>query len=308
MTQFVFSDNCATTLAAPINSTQTNLAVVSGTGSLFPSLNTGQGFVATIVKNGNASIFEVILTTQITGDDFNVIQRNYTDGSIGGGAQNWNAGDTVAVFPTAVPFNNLLQIATAQPEVYTYALDTGTANTYVVNLTPAATNAASGQKYRFIAGHTNTGTSTFNGLQLLLPNGNQLPAGAIVAGGYYEAVFFLSNTYQLFGTSILSFLNAALTGTPTTPTAAVNTSTTQVSSTQFVQNQLANNFKAGNFNCINGTVSVNFGSAFPNTCLGVFVQWAFSAPDVGDVASKSTTGFTYTNGNAGLCYYFAIGN
>jgi len=65
--------------------------------------------------------------------------------------------------------------------------------------------------------------------------------------------------------------------------------------------------RSGSFTCTNGTTSVTFSSAFPTACTGVFVQWAYASPDVGWVASYSTTGFTYTNANSGLCFYFALG-
>ena len=100
----------------------------------------------------------------------------------------------------------------------------------------------------------------------------------------------------------------ALTGTPTAPTAAVGTSTTQLATTAFVA-AAGGQFRSGTFNCANGTVSVTFATAFPNTCKAVCVQWAYSSPDVGYIVPGSVTvnGFSYTNGNAGACYYIATG-
>jgi hypothetical protein len=42
----------------------------------------------------------------------------------------------------------------------------------------------------------------------------------------------------------------------------------------------------------------------------VFVQWAYTSPSVGYVASGSvtTTGFSYTNSNSGTCFWLAVGN
>ena len=68
-------------------------------------------------------------------------------------------------------------------------------------------------------------------------------------------------------------------------------------------------FRVGNFSCINGTASVTFATAFPNACTGVVVMPDYASPDVGtDTGAPTKTGFQYTNGNAGNCFYIAWGN
>ncbi len=64
----------------------------------------------------------------------------------------------------------------------------------------------------------------------------------------------------------------------------------------------------GSFNCINGSVAVNFPTAFPNNVFAITVEWAYSSPDAGFVSSSNTSAFIYTNGNGGLCYFMAVGN
>ena len=108
-----------------------------------------------------------------------------------------------------------------------------------------------------------------------------------------------------------------LSGSPTVPTPATGTNTAQIANTAFVNAEIANNAVAsttagtqvrrGSFTCANGTVGVSFATAFPTACDQVFVQWAYSGPDVGYVTGVSTTGFTYANGNSGTCYYVAYG-
>jgi hypothetical protein len=110
-------------------------------------------------------------------------------------------------------------------------------------------------------------------------------------------------------TAYAPLASPAFTGTPTAPTAAPGTNTTQIATTAFV---VANTLttRSGTFTCSNGTVTVTFGTPFPNSATAVFVQWNYNVPDVGWVVPGSLTqsGFQYTNGNAGSCYYFAIGS
>lgn len=99
-----------------------------------------------------------------------------------------------------------------------------------------------------------------------------------------------------------------LTGIPVAPTASPGTNTTQLANTAFVTaNTLIT--RSGTFTCVNGIASVTFGTPFPNSANAVFVQWNYNGPDVGNVVpgSLSTNGFQYSNGNSGVCYYFAIG-
>ena len=55
-----------------------------------------------------------------------------------------------------------LNVGNIQNQSYTYHADTGTANTYVVTLTPAVTSLVAGLRLSTLIGHTNTGASTLN--------------------------------------------------------------------------------------------------------------------------------------------------
>lgn len=65
----------------------------------------------------------------------------------------------------------------------TYALDTGTANTYQVAYMPAIADFTDGMVLRFKAKTANTGASTFNGYQILGADHAALTGGEIVANG-----------------------------------------------------------------------------------------------------------------------------
>jgi len=277
MTQYIFSNNPLTTLAAPINTGSTSLSVLAGAGSEFPNPSTGQGFLFTLQKAGSANIFEICLCTSRTGDNFNTVVRAQELTT----PLNWNAGDTVTLLITAGGLNSFLQTSVAQPEQYTYSADVGSANNYLVVLTPSLATLYNGQKYRFVAANTNTGNCLFNSASLLLPSGAQIPAGTIVAGGYYEAVY-IGGTYQLnlaFNYGNVTFTNVALAPTP-----ATSTNTGQIATTAFVHNSLVTGSNAngtyiqyasgvidqwGETSASGPPTTVTFPIAFPNVCQSI---------------------------------------
>ena len=102
----------------------------------------------------------------------------------------------------------------------------------------------------------------------------------------------------------------AFTNIPTAPTATPGTNTAQLATTAFVAAATANPNRSGSFTCVNGVIAVTFATPFPTACTGVFVQWNYASPDVGFVVPGSVTasGFSYSNGNSGNCFYLAIGS
>src|ERR1700683_372433 len=124
-----FTNNATTTLAANITSAATNLSVVAGTGSLFPAVTTSTPqpyFTATLIKAGVLTTFEVILVTARSGDTFGTIVRAQE----GTTALAWNAGDTVALLPTAAGMASFAQFGDLQTQAGNYAIDLGFVNAY----------------------------------------------------------------------------------------------------------------------------------------------------------------------------------
>lgn len=129
----------------------------------------------------------------------------------------------------------------------------------------------------------------------------------------YETTAALASTLTNYLTvaaasAFAPIASPTFTGIPAGPTAAPGTNTTQLATTAFV---VANTLvtRSGTFTCSNGVTTVTFGTPFANTASAVFVQWNYASPDVGFIVpgSLTLTGFQYQNGNAGACYYFAVG-
>lgn len=205
---YLVSDNANTTLAAGISAASPSLQVSAGTGSLFPAVGAGQAFFATLIKNGNPNIYEVVQVGGRAGDNFTGLVRAQ-DGTT---ALSWNAGDTVALLPVAGWSANLLQFPQGQAQSYSYAADTGAANAYVVNLTPALLGHVIGMPIRWKAAHSSTGACTFNdGIStaaLLTPEGGNLGSLDIVAGGTYETIWD-GTRFQLTSFHRTNFLQLA---------------------------------------------------------------------------------------------------
>lgn len=93
--------------------------------------------------------------------------------------------------------------ADIQNQTYTYAVDTGAADAYVVTLSPAPTAYTDGMYIAFKATNANTGAATINanslGVISLVTNANAaLSANAILAGGDYIAMY-----NSTFGAAVL---------------------------------------------------------------------------------------------------------
>jgi hypothetical protein len=92
-----------------------------------------------------------------------------------------------------------------QQQTGNYALDTGSANAYVVAFSPVISAYTNGLAVRFKAAHANTGASTFNAgggaVALVDDAGNALVSGAIGVGSLVTAVYdSIANAF--FATSI----------------------------------------------------------------------------------------------------------
>lgn len=248
--QQTFTNNANSTLANPIRAGSFALSVAAGTGALFPPANTNNGtyFIATLQHYvaGSVTFYEIIKVTGRSGDNM-VISR----GQEGTSAQAFNAGDTLALFPTAGTLANFVQPSQAQAQSYNYALDTGSANNYQVALTPPLTNHVVGMPIYFKAAHANTGASIFNDTlsniadPIILPNGAALVGGEIPAGCLCTVVFDGTHFQLTDSSASVGFISAALAnspalgGDPTAPTAITGNTGTPIATLDFVHNTLA---------------------------------------------------------------------
>jgi hypothetical protein len=108
---FLFANNAASSLAAPISNSATALTVQSGAGAEFPSPGASQQFSATLTDAATGLLNEVTYCTARTGDTFTTIVR----GQEGTVALNWVAGDLVANLLTAGQMNAMVQQVAVSP-------------------------------------------------------------------------------------------------------------------------------------------------------------------------------------------------
>lgn len=184
-----YSNNAQTTLASAITASATQLSVVSGGGSLFPTLTGSEYFRATLVSQTSSTTREIVkVTGSPAADNFTIVRAQE-----GTTALAWNAGDYFNLLLTAGDMADAVQKDDLQAQAPNFGHDTGTANAYSVAYTPAITAHVIGAPLRWIAANTNTGASTFDDgagvANLVLPGGGALVAGQIVAGGMYTAIY-----------------------------------------------------------------------------------------------------------------------
>ena len=126
-----------------------------------------------------------------------------------------------------------------------YAADTGAVNAYVITPSPAISAYATGQRFYVKILNTNTTTTptiNVNALgtkTIVRTDSTAVAIGELSSGVIYELIY--DGTYfRLLGVSKAyvdtkaPLASPALTGTPTSPTAANGTNTTQIATTAFV--------------------------------------------------------------------------
>jgi hypothetical protein len=201
MTRFIFGNNVSSTLGAPVVPTDTTITLATGTGGTFPQPIFGQQACATIVAAGNQTGIpnEIVYYTGINGDTLTGCAR----GQEGTAPSTWNAGASIAALWTKGMAAVLAQQVDVQQQAGNYAVDSGSANAGVINLTPPPLNQAAmtGMPVRVLkASGNNTGAYTLNangfGPQPVTYLGTALVAGDLLNGQIFE-VMWNGSTWQL---------------------------------------------------------------------------------------------------------------
>ncbi|WP_025120545.1 MULTISPECIES: hypothetical protein [unclassified Serratia (in: enterobacteria)] len=147
-----FGNNIRSALAADINSTQTVITVMPGTGALFAkTLEADPALVNPSYSNALYSkltltdeletVFEVCHLVSVSGDNLTVI-RGQEDTKKKG----WSLNDVVSNFPTRGSENNFVQIEDLQAGKYLSAKAGGTANALTVSI-PSTFYVAGGNTF-----------------------------------------------------------------------------------------------------------------------------------------------------------------
>lgn len=251
MTIQLFSNNAKTTLASNINSTQTTITVVSGTGSQFPNPSAGQQFKVTLNSATSILEYEICNCTSRSGDVLTV-QR----GQEGTTALAFNTGDIVAHFNTAGVATDWVQSEQYQANTYGYAVAGGTANSLTATIPSNLTTVPDGMAIFLKASAPNTGSCNLvltlgftvqSSVPIVKGNNISLTAGDIPVAGYPISLVYSSSLSAWVLTDIAVNLTTyaplnspAFTGTPTAPTPAFGTNNTDIATTAFLVNALAN--------------------------------------------------------------------
>lgn len=212
MAKLLFANNAVTTLAGNVLAADTTVTVASGTGDDFPSPGANEYFVCQFTDTATGNLYEIVNVTARVGDVFTVVR-----GQEGTTALNWLSGDIFANTWTAGQAEAMLQQGESQAQGGNYGVDSGTADAYYVALSPAVTTYTAGLPVRVKISNTSTGASTLNaggGVKAIKhPDGTDIAAGDLVAGGVYEFVY--DGTRFNLTSLIYPLSNAGLAAMPT---------------------------------------------------------------------------------------------
>lgn len=151
---------------------------------------------------------EIVTVTARSADTFTI-----TRGQEGTTALAWNAGDTIALLLTMGDMASFLQAADVQSaQAGLFAFDSGSANAYLVALTPALTAHVLGLPISFLAASTNTGAATFNdgagAAALVTANGVPLLPSMVIAGGVFAA-YWTGSQFVLLNPNLEAYASNA---------------------------------------------------------------------------------------------------
>ena len=181
---FLFANNAQSTLAGAITSAATTAALAPGTGTRFPNPGVGEYFAMTFTDSATGLLNEIVYVTGRATDTI-TIQRAQE----GTTAQNWSAGDIAANLWTAGSAAAMVQQGQQQSQDSNYALDSGSANHYVVALDPPLTAYVIGMPIRVKIQNGNTGASDLDAgdgpAPIINPDGSALGSATMASGGIY---------------------------------------------------------------------------------------------------------------------------
>jgi len=231
--------------------------------------------------------------------------------------------NTFATATTAIPLsqldNNFSNVNAAINNAITYsnyALDTGSANNYVITITGQTTTYAAGIAFQFKATNTNTGASTLNvnaqGTQSIVrTDGSALSAGDILAGGIVSVMYDGTN-FQLLndaGGKAETFSNVTVTGTATINVANVTTFSPAITNAQLANSNVTIGNTAvnlgGTITTINNATLANANVASGNVTVTTVQDQYGNVRAIASVGDKTTA---YTLAKADVGRYVTIGS
>ena len=228
MASLVWTNNASSTLASSIGSGATSLTVAAGTGSIFPSISSGQTFKVTLSPaSGTTPAQEIVLVTAISTDTMTIVRAQ--EGTI---AQNWGTGSLVQNLITAGEMATFLQVTpnngnpngSVAGQQGTSALNPSLAYDYADNLLFYCTATGT------------TSTAQWVGLAPLVSPAFTGTPTAPTATGTDNSTKIATTAFVKTAISTLAPLaSPSFTGTPTAPTASQADSSTRLATTAGLQ-------------------------------------------------------------------------
>jgi hypothetical protein len=185
MTELLFANEAAATLAGAITNTSTTVSLQTGEGALFPNPTGGQAFTATFTDAATGLLTEIVSCTARSGDVLTIVRAQE-----GTTALNWNPGDFFNQLWTAGQAAAMLQASQIPSSTIYFGVDAGLVNAMAATVSPVLSGLTTGDLFEIIPLYANTSaTVTLNVSSLGAQNvfradGSALQVGDIQAAPY----------------------------------------------------------------------------------------------------------------------------
>lgn len=199
-----------------------------------------------------------------------------------------------------------------QNKAETYATSTGSANAYVLTLSPVPTAYVAGQEFEFKANFSNTGTSTLNVNSLGAKTINKLDGATALASGDIINGQVVKVKYDGTNFQMISPVGTYQTPLIARGTLTISTSTSTAVTTTFLP-KVIRVWATGNGSTTNGTSYGGWDAVLGNSCVAAssttqngiqstayFISYSNNAnSNFATIGSVTSTGFTFTSTVAG---------
>lgn len=188
--KFIANNNAASSLAGSITNVATTIQLQVGSGALFPNPTVGEEyFVGTLTDSATETDHEIVWVTERVGDTLTVMRAQE-----GTSAQAWLANDLFDNMVTAGQMLANVQAEEAQAQSFSFGVDTGSVNAYVVAFTPVISVAPpDGTPLRVKILHNNTAASTMDAgwgaVGIVRRDNSNLIGGELLAGMYAQFIW-----------------------------------------------------------------------------------------------------------------------
>ncbi len=197
----IIANNASSKIVGTLTATADRVSILQQDGVHFPAISRANDYLVVTMLSRTTGLMEIArVSTHRAASSLLIFGQRGIEGT---SPLSFTDGDLIEIRPTAAFFNGFVSQVSLQEQAGNYEEDTGTANRYVVALTPELLTYTEGLTLRFKAANANTLSSTLNvnglGAKDLRKNvSEELVDGDILTGQIISVVYDGTN-FQILG-------------------------------------------------------------------------------------------------------------